>query len=77
MTEEMQDLLNKFREIKKMHYVKSVGKGSYAVGDTFETLLGKKRDEFFLPDYLNIEIKVKSIYNRQTLALFNAKGGWN
>ena len=52
----MVDLYVKFKEIKKMGYVRSY-KDKNNSGITFEHLLGKEQDEFFLPDYNGIELK--------------------
>ena len=45
----MLDLYLKFKEIKKMGYIKSYNKRSNSAGVTFEKLLGKKQDELFWP----------------------------
>ncbi len=68
----MLDLYLKFKEIKKMGYIKSWNNRSSSAGITFEKILGKEQDEFFLPDYKGIEIKTKKGYSKSKITLFSA-----
>ena len=65
-------LKQKFNEIKKLGYVKTVRNGSTGVGATFESLLGKEEESFEIPDYYGIEIKTKRAYSKSYISLFNA-----
>lgn len=66
------DLYEKFIEIKKMGWIKSLGNGNGAIGITFEKLLGKEIENFEIPDYEGIEIKVHGPYKKGTISLFSA-----
>ncbi len=65
-------LLNKFNNIKNNGWVKSMRGGITGSGYTFETLIGKKEDDFFLPDFNGIEIKTINEKSRYNLSLFGA-----
>lgn len=64
--------IQEFKKIKKMGYVESISNYRSRAGDTFEKLLGKERDELFLPDYNEIEIKTKKGYSQSPITLFSA-----
>lgn len=66
-------LKNKFEEIKKLGWVKSVNKGNNGVGLTFESLLGLSQNELEIPDYNGIEIKTKRNYSKSYITLFSCK----
>ena len=68
----MLDLYLNFKKIKKAGYIKSYNTKRSTAGITFERLLGKERDEFFLPDYKGIEIKTKKGYSKSRISLFSA-----
>lgn len=68
----MLDLYLKFKVIKKMGYIKSCNNQSRSAGITFEKLVGKEQDEFFVPDYKGIEIKAKKGYSKSRITLFSA-----
>ena len=72
MDKSMKDLYEKFKKIKKMGYVKGISNNQNSSGLTFESLLGKEKDEFFLPDYNGIEIKTKKGYSKSKITLFTA-----
>lgn len=57
MIERIQNLNNKYLDIKNLKWVKTVKNGTSGVGRTFETLLGKCEENFPIPDYDGIEIK--------------------
>ncbi len=65
-------LKEKFNEIRRLGYVKTVRKGPTGVGATFEALLGKEEESFEIPDYYGIEIKTKRAYSKSYISLFNA-----
>ena len=65
-------LQKKFKEIRRMEYVKSVRTGSTGVGATFEALLGKEEDSLEIPDFGGIEIKTRRSYSKSLINLFNA-----
>lgn len=69
---EICELLEKFQEINKMGWIKSMRKGTTGIGYTFETLIGKEEDTITGPDFKSIEIKVKRKYGYGTVTLFNA-----
>ena len=41
----------RFFEIKRTGWIKSMRNGPAGIGFTFEKLLGKEEDHFFLPDF--------------------------
>lgn len=65
-------LLNKFNNIKKLGWIKSKRGGITGSGYTFETLLGKNEDSFFLPDFNGIEIKTINEKSKYNMTLFCA-----
>lgn len=67
------NIINKTNKIIKDGWIKGVSNGSGNAGITFETLLGKERENFEIPDYDGIEVKTKSLYGREKyMTLFNA-----
>ena len=66
------DLYRKFNEIRKQGWIKTMSNDLQGVGYTFETLIGKEVDNFYLPDYRGIEIKTFELYTRRVIHLFNA-----
>lgn len=70
MKNNITNLKRKFLKIKEMKYVKSINNNNSGMGLTFEKLLGKKIDNFPLPDYHNIEIKTKLAYSNSPITLF-------
>lgn len=65
-------LYDKFNQIEYMGWVKSLGNGTAAIGITFERLIGKNIENFEIPDFEGIEIKVKSSNSKGSISLFNA-----
>jgi len=59
MEETVKDLLEKFEKIKKKGWIKSTEKGTSGIGRTFENELGIDENQLELPDYFDIELKVK------------------
>ncbi len=71
MKESIKELREKFMKIKAVPFHKSLRRGTTGIGYTFETLLNKKEDFSFLPDYKGIEIKTKLGYSTSPLTLFS------
>ena len=71
MNTDMIKLLHEFKRIKEMGWVMEKSKGFKSVGYTFEKLLGKKEDDFPLPDFGNIEIKTMNTHSTKNIHLFN------
>ena len=62
---------NKFNTIRRMGYVKAINNSNSGIGLTFEYLLGKKMDNYPLPDFENaLEIKTKLSYSTKPIHLF-------
>lgn len=72
MDKDMYNLYQEFLKIRKLGYVPSTCNYRHLAGTTFETLLGKEKDELFLPDYNGIEIKTKKGYSKSKITLFTA-----
>lgn len=70
MEKNIEILKDQFNKIKNMELTKSLRKGSTGIGYTFETLIGKKEDSNYLPDFHGIEIKTKLGYSKSPLTLF-------
>lgn len=71
MNETLKKLQYNFERIKQMGWIKEKAKGYRANGYTLETLLKKEEDNFPVPDYYNIEIKVMNDNTKTNLHLFN------
>ena len=59
MEETVNDLLEKFKKIKKKGWIKSVESGTSGIGRTLENELEIDENQLELPDYFDIELKVK------------------
>lgn len=73
MNKEIENLKNKFNEIKNIGWIKSKYKDTGSIGVTFEKLLGIEENYFEIPDYNGIELKTKSAYSNSYTNLFNCK----
>lgn len=71
MEHNFKELKKQFNMIKNKGWVKSKRNGSTGVGYTFENLLGKEEENFFIPDFENIEIKTMRKYSKGQLHLIN------
>ena len=69
--EEILFLNDKFEQIKKMGWIKSLRNGTTGIGYTFETLLSKKEDHLQKPDFNGIEIKTMKYFSKKKIHLFN------
>lgn len=72
MNENMKMLKQKFIEIKKRGWIKSLRPGPTGIGYTFENLIGKEEDCFAIADYKGIEIKTKRTSSKYNIHLFTA-----
>ena len=73
MKENIYFLKKEFSKIKNKGWVIAKSKGNGNVGITFETLLGKERENFPISDYMGIELKTSiDNYSRPYLTLFSA-----
>ena len=70
--ESIKKLNNEFNRIRRMGYVPEVHKGYGGIGDTFESLLGKEKSDFCVPDYEGIEIKTRRSFSKGLISLFGA-----
>ena len=66
------DLLKKFKQIKKKGWIESNNKGYGSAGLLFEEMFGKKTDRLSIPDYHGIEFKTKYSTRNPYISLFNA-----
>ena len=72
MIEEFNNIISKFKEINEKGYIKGINNNLINSGGlTFESLLDKKADSMFFPDYNNIEIKCKQRFSRYDINLFS------
>ena len=71
MKDELLKFQTMFEEIKKIGWVKEIRKSRGSCGNTFEYLLKKEEDDFPVPDYNDIEIKVMNDNSKTNLHLFN------
>lgn len=72
MNESQKNLLEKFKTISKMQWIKGVNTFTNSVGLTFESLLNKCSDSMFFPDYQGIEIKCTQRFSRYPISLFSS-----
>ncbi len=72
MNSDIIELKKLFKQIKREGYIESNDKSWGAVGNTFEKLIGKKEENFAIPDYKTIEIKTMRENSTSKLHLFNA-----
>lgn len=66
----LEEFKQKFKEIRKQGFIKSLRKGPTGIGYTFETLLGIKENNLILPDISDIEIKTHRIGSNNLITLF-------
>ena len=71
MDENFKDLYKKFIKIEKKGWVESKRSGTTGIGYTFDELLGKKEDDFPIPDFKGIEIKTMRRYSKRKIHLLN------
>lgn len=68
---EFKTLINRFKEINSIGYVKGINNNTNSCGLTFEHLINKKEDDMFFPDYNGIEIKCTTRFSRYDVNLFS------
>lgn len=72
MTQEMNELITIFNNVKKKGWIRSINKGKSSVGLTFEREIGKPIDQLPEPDFKNIEIKCFKDHSIYLRSLFSA-----
>ena len=72
MDKQINELNEKFLNIKNQGWIKSLRKGTSGIGYTFEKLIGKEEENFPIPDYKNIEIKTSCTSSWGRIHLFHA-----
>ena len=70
MNNNIKKLKYEFQKIKNIPLNKSLRIGPTGLGYTFETLIDKKEDNNYLPDFEGIEIKTKLGYTKSSTSLF-------
>lgn len=71
MNESCKNLLNEFKIISKKQWIKGINNFTNSAGLTFESLLDKKADSLYFPDYQGIEIKCTQRFSRYPITLFS------
>lgn len=71
MKKEIDNLYEKFINIKQRDWIKTIREGNNGVGLTFEYLLGIGQNELEIPDYNGIEIKTKRVSSHSHIILFS------
>lgn len=71
MIEDINILKAKFKEIRKMGWIKCDKNNFGTIGITFEKLIGVETNQFEIPDFYSIEIKTKSKSKYKQISLFN------
>ena len=72
MNEDFNDLIYEFKKINNKGYVKGISNNlTNAAGLTFESLINKRPDSKYLPDYKSIEIKTTQRFSRFPISLFS------
>lgn len=66
-----EDLLEKFKVISNIGWIKGINNNTNSVGLTFENLINKKADSLFFPDYKGMEIKCTTRFSRFPISLFS------
>ncbi|MBQ9071638.1 MAG: MvaI/BcnI restriction endonuclease family protein [Bacilli bacterium] len=72
MDENCKNLLEEFKTISKKRWIKGINNFTNSAGLTFETLLDKKADSLYFPDYQGIEIKCTQRFSRYPITLFSS-----
>lgn len=71
MEQSYKRLIEEFKNIYKSRWIKGINNYTNSAGLTFETLLNKKADSMFFPDYQGIEIKCTQRFSRYPITLFS------
>ena len=72
MDESCKNLLKEFKAISKLQWIKGINNFTNSCGLTFESLLNKKSDSMFFPDFQGIEIKCTQRFSRYPITLFSS-----
>jgi hypothetical protein len=67
---EQHEIIDKFKRISSKGWIKGVNNTTNSVGLTFESLISKKPDSMYFPDYHGIEIKCSQRFSRYPIKLF-------
>ncbi len=68
---EDKNLINEFKKITVQKWIKGINQGTNSGGMTFESLIRKKPDSIFFPDYKGIEVKCTQRFSRFPISLFS------
>ena len=71
MEDKQIELLERFKQISKLKWIQGINNFTNSAGLTFESLLNKKSDSMFFPDYNGIEIKCTQRFSRYPITLFS------
>ncbi len=72
MLKQIDDLNKRFLNIKKQGWIKTLSNGTSGIGYTFESLIGKEKENFPIADYNGIEIKTSRRTSWGKIHLFHA-----
>jgi hypothetical protein len=72
MNDSIKELKSLFIKITRKGWIKNMSNGYGSVGQTFEYLIGNEINNFELPDYNGIEIKVKKSLSKAHINLFSS-----
>lgn len=71
MKEQQYEIIKEFKKIANKKWIKGVNNTTNSVGLTFESLIDKKPDSMYFPDYNGLEIKCSQRYSRYPIKLFS------
>lgn len=71
MYKNYENLIDEFKNISAKRWTKGINNYTNSAGITFESLLNKKADSMFFPDYQGIEIKCTQRFSRYPITLFS------
>ena len=71
MEQNYNSLIKEFETISSKKRIKGINNFTNSTGLTFESLLNKKSDSMFFPDYYGIEIKCTQRFSRYPITLFS------
>ncbi len=66
------ELKNEFIKIRRKGWIRSTESGTGSVGDTFENMLGLKKNNLAIPDFKGIEIKTNRVSKNCYITLFSS-----
>ena len=71
MKEQQYEIIKEFKKIANKKWIKGVNNTTNSVGLTFESLIDKKPDSMYFPDYNGLEIKCSQRYSKYPIKLFS------